>query len=104
MKSKELNVRVALEVMEHNPEVVPDYSTDCKAAWDVVENLHKRGYYFSLAYGRGEPRVSVMFFREIFLVKTSPMPVTAVATTMAQAVCYAALRAVERERKYELRD
>lgn len=77
--------------------LLPDYSGDCRDAWEVVENLHNRGYYFSLAYDRGVPRVSVMFYRE-GLVKAGITPVTAVCSTMAEAVCEAALKVIAKER------
>lgn len=117
--SNQLNERIAADVMgikfervnygwgyvfegKQGTDLMPDFSGNCTSAWEVVEKLHKKGYYFSLAYERGAPRISVMFFKEALIKDKLLSPVTAIASTMAIAVCEAALKVIEKEKTYAL--
>lgn len=73
--------------------VLPRYSTDVAAAWQVVEHLKLAGYQCFIASGRAGEQCVVGFSREygpgISSVQTCEFK--AEATSLALAICQAAL-------------
>jgi hypothetical protein len=74
-------------------EVVPLYSTDIRAAWQVVQNLRERGWFFDLGDKPSidgdfaSPRVWNAFVDRIVFGPNADTPML--------AICLAALAAVE---------
>ncbi len=69
--------------------IVPPYSTDMSAAWEVVERLRKSGYQGKIDWARPELGYECIFW-------SSPVPPTEMqlprAETASLAVCIAALK------------
>lgn len=101
---EDLDVRIAVEVFEHEVEnhatwglvvhltphgfvLLPKYSRDISAAWEVVEKLtRKRGAEFTMLSNCTEATVIFAVGKKLFESPTVP--------TTPHAVCLAALKAV----------
>lgn len=74
--------------------VVPHYSVSISAAWEIVENMARRGYALHLAAYRHESPPPDEAHRAAFWCK-GDMPRTAYAPTSPLVICKAALLALE---------
>lgn len=77
------------------PHPVPAYESDISAAWQVVERMRTLGYCVTIEYGPGNNSVAWVTF-------SRPMPHScghARTVPLADAICRAALAAIERESK-----